>query len=343
MRTPRQSLSPPPAVAPACSGIGLLLWSEHAASRMPGLKKILILLFTMVFLIGFFCPAQASVVTIDPLRQEAFADQLFKNGQYLRAAEEYQRFAFFFKDHPKNRLMQFNAGKSFMLANDPLTALKIFKSLTDDDRLDDIAVESHFMAAQCHLQMNAFTQALVQLSNLIALSDSKAIKDRAYYRTAWIHIDRMDWPGALGALDRMTPEGRRQYNTGAIAKPLEQAGQIPQKSPSTAGALSIIPGAGQLYCHRYKDALIAFVLNVGTFWAAHDAFENDQVGLGSLLSFVGLGFYAGNIYGAFNDAHKFNSNQKRHFVDYLKQQPVRPDFPPQSHRGGIVIGARFSF
>ncbi len=342
MRISRQPMMPQPVEQPSARR-GLWPWSARTRAGISNLKKRVVSISVIVLFAGLCCPAHGSVVTIDPSRQRAFANQLFENGQYLRAAEEYQRFAFFFPDQPDSRSMQYNAGKSFMLARDPMTALKIFKSLSGYDNLDDIAVESHFMAAQCHLQMNAYTHALVQLSNLIALSDSAAVKDRAYYRIAWIHIDRMDWSGALHALGKMTPEGELQYHTDAIKKPLEGAPRIPQKNPSTAGVLSIIPGGGQLYCHRYRDALIAFVLNVGTFWAAHDAFDNDQFALGGLLSFVGLGFYAGNIYGAVNDAHKYNANQKQHFIDQLKQQPLHPGLAPQSNRSGLVIGVRVSF
>jgi hypothetical protein len=239
--------------------------------------------------------------------------------------------------------MQFKAGQSFFRAKDPLTAIKIFTSLTTGSRLDAIAVESYFMAAQSHLQMNAITQAVVQLSNLIALSDDPVVNDRAYYQIAWIHIDHADWSGALRALNRLTPAGHRQYHADAIQKALERSTQIPRKDPATAGVLSIIPGGGQLYCHRPKDALIAFVLNVGTFWAAHEAFSEDQPALGGLLTFVGLGFYAGNIYGAVNDARKFNADQKRRFVDRLKHQSQGKTIPPQSTRGGVLIGMRLSF
>ena len=92
-----------------------------------------------------------------------------------------------------------------------------------------------------------------------------------------------------------------------------------KKSPALAGTLSIIPGGGQLYTHRPKDAAVAFVLSVGTFWAAHDAFDNDQNALGSLLAVIGLGFYAGNIYGAVTSAHKYNRNATEEFIENLKR------------------------
>jgi hypothetical protein len=298
-----------------------------------------LLMISIVFGASF----QAAAVTIDPILQEQFANELFDNGQYLRAAEEYQRYAFFFARHAKRREMLFKAGKSFLLANDPSTALKLFNQLTSDTPLDEIAVEAFFMAARCQLQMNAATHAVVQLNNLVALSDDPAVEDRAYYRIAWIHINRLDWNGALQSLSRISPQGAARYDVKAIMGPLEKASAIPQKSPVAAGMLSILPGGGQLYCHRYKDALIAFVLNVGTFWAAHEAFDNDQPALGGLLAFVGVGFYAGNIYGAVNDARKYNIDQKRRYIHQLEQQSRRSEIPSPSAGDGIVIGLRVAF
>ena len=42
----------------------------------------------------------------------------------------------------------------------------------------------------------------------------------------------------------------------------------------TAGILSIIPGTGHLYCGRYKDATLAFILNTAMIYAACEAFDN---------------------------------------------------------------------
>lgn len=43
-----------------------------------------------------------------------------------------------------------------------------------------------------------------------------------------------------------------------ISEELEKEKQIARKNPRLAGFLSILPGAGQFYCERYQDALVAF-------------------------------------------------------------------------------------
>lgn len=288
-----------------------------------------------LMVIGMYGPAFG--LTIEADHQLNYAGMLFKNRQYLRAAEEYQRFTFFFPDHPKKREALFKSGESFLLAGDPANALAVFKDLSAYEPIDLLAVESFFKMADAHLMMNAPTHAVVQLNNIITLSADPKIRDRAYYRIAWIHIELTDWDGAKRAIDRITPAGRSRYQLTGLDAALSDAKSIPTKSPALAGTLSIIPGGGQLYCHRYEDAFIALAVNVGLIWAAFDAFDNEQYGLGGLISFVGVGFYAGNIYGAVNDAHKFNQMQRRRFIDQLRNNHLVSEAGPARQTTGKVL------
>jgi len=124
-------------------------------------------------------PNLLQALTIDSEQQFQFAEALFNSRQFRRAAEEYQRFAFFFPEDSRQRPARLKAGQAFLMAKDPATALDRFKALTTQDELDPIAVEAFFMMAECYLQMNSATHAVVQLNNLIALSDDIAVRDRA--------------------------------------------------------------------------------------------------------------------------------------------------------------------
>lgn len=273
-------------------------------------------------LFAFALPATSGAMAIDAEQQYRFAETLFDSHQYRRAAEEYQRFAFFFPDDPRQRQSRFKAGQAFLLAEDPETALTLFNELTDLMPLDSVAIESYFMMVECHLSLHAVTQAVVDLNNLITLSDDRSVRNRAYNRLGWLYIDQTDWAAAQTAFARISADQRSWYHVDGLERDLNDSSRLPARSPALAGALSIIPGAGQLYCNRYEDALIAFIVNAGLIWATHDAFDEEQYGLGGLLSFVALGFYAGNIYSAVADAHKYNQFQKQKFRDELKRHLV---------------------
>jgi hypothetical protein len=66
--------------------------------------------------------------------------------------------------------------------------------------------------------------------------------------------------------------------------------------------------------------------------------------LGSLLTFVGLGFYAGNIYGAITDAHKYNQLRMQQYKDRLKLDYLIDSSPmPQASTRGVFLSLRFAF
>jgi len=287
-------------------------------------------------------------LTIDARQQWEYADSLYNQGQYRRAGEEYQRFAFFFANDPQARMARFRAGQSFYLAGDGVTAVQQLRILTDREPLDDVAVDAYFLMAECYLLLNNPNQAVLQLSNLILLHDEQAVKDRAYLRIGWIHIEQTDWAGARRAFERMSATGQERYRIERYQAALERTDQLPRKNPTLAGTLSIIPGAGQLYTGRYQDALSAFIVNVGLFWAAYESFDNDLNVLGGLLTVTGLGFYAGNIYSAASSAHKYNQTQNERFVERLKFELVMNPGAPETHlrstsAGGIGLRVHFEF
>jgi tetratricopeptide (TPR) repeat protein len=289
-------------------------------------------------------PGNLQALTIDGDRQYQFAESLFSSGQYRRAAEEYQKFAFFFPEDRRQRPARFKAGQAFLLGKDPSTARDLFNELTHGDEMDAVAVEAHFMMVECDLELNRITQAVLGLNNLILLSDDQDIRDRAYYRLGWLHIDLTDWPAARKAFARISNSRRDHFRIDDLERDLDRADSLPSRSPALAGTLSIIPGAGQLYCNRYEDALIAFAVNLGIFWAAHDAFDQDQYALGGVLAFIGTGFYAGNIYGAVGDAHKFNQNRQKQFGESLQRHLVAGPLSGESRSpSGVLFSLQVPF
>jgi hypothetical protein len=116
---------------------------------------------------------------------------------------------------------------------------------------------------------------------------------------------------------------------------------LPYKDPTTAGALSVVPGLGHLYCERYKDGLVAFLLN-GLFIAATvEAFHDNQNALGGILGFVELGFYSGTIYSAVNSAHKHNRKLKDDFLQGLTDSVDLGVFATKE--GQIGLALKFTF
>ena len=123
-----------------------------------------------------------------------------------------------------------------------------------------------------------------------------------------------------------------------LAAPDYMAAKIPNASKV------VIPGAGHHYCERYRDALIAFLLNGAMIYAAYEAFDHDNEGLGGLITFFEIGLYSGNIYSAVNSAHKYNRKQKRDFFQYLKEHSMLEASATRLHQGqALALSYKITF
>jgi len=290
---------------------------------LPGshLKAIILAaLLVATTLIWPYSSARAgSVLEIDADRQFKFAEHYFSNEEYFRAIGEYKRFIYFFPDDNRVELARFQSGMAFFLSRRFREAVDSFRLVINTYDDSKFALKSYFMISECHMRLKQFGPAVTTLFNLITISGNIQIQDEAYYRLGWIYIETASWEKARKYFGKISNQNKEKFRLKKLADELDKERQIAKKDPRLAGFLSIIPGGGYLYNERYQDALIAFLLNGGLIWAAYEAFDNDNDALGAIISFVEVGFYAGNIYGAASSAHKYNRNKTEQFIENLKK------------------------
>ncbi len=280
-----------------------------------------LMLRTIVFCLVSAClPLAAAALEIDADSQYSFARQLFANQQYLRAAAEFQRFVFFFPRDSRVPEAGLRIARAYLHAGRYRQALKAADKLAHAGYGHQITARAYFLISRCYQLMNSPTQAIATLHNLTTLVRDPAIDDQVAYRLGWIYLEQGNWEKARESFEKVGPERRPDLGIDPILTDLSRADDLPRKNPTLAGVLSLVPGGGQLYCRRYQDALIAFGVNAGLVWAAWESFDEGHQALGTLISFVALGFYMGNIYGAVTDAHKFNRQQTGRFVDTMRRR-----------------------
>jgi len=175
-------------------------------------------------------------------------------------------------------------------------------------------------------------------------------KDHAYYELGWIWLSQPSYrlsveeneKHATSYFKKVSAEGYDELKIAELENELQKYEALSQKKPVIAGSLSIVPGLGQLYCERYQDSVTAFLLNAAFGIAAFEAFDHENYALGGLISTVGFGFYAGNIYGAVSSAHKYNRNQRANFIELLKQKTrIQIPFKYEDKRFGITFESAF--
>ncbi len=291
-------------------------------------------------------PAHAwsnATVTLHADGQFTLAERLFAQQKYILARLEYERFIHFFPNDERVPRARYGVGMAYYAQRQYESAIQAFSPLMETPYvLTDLQAKAFYMAAESHQRLGRPSAALTILRNLEILSDGLSYQDEAIYRSGWIYLSLGEWERARQALNKISPQSRERFRMNALMQQLEKADQIDHLSPGLAGTLAIIPGGGYLYTRRYKDALISFLVNAGLIYAAYEAFDNDLVALGGLITFVELGFYSGNIYGSISSAHKYNRNRQRDFINHLKEN-LRVSLSARPQNKGVELALQYRF
>lgn len=308
----------------------------------PG-RLIVYLLLTAVFSVLAIPSYAATTVTIDADKQFQYAEQLYSQKKYMIAIAEYERFVYLFPGDGRVPESRYQIGMAYYSARWYTEAIQSFSDLIDTEGVRSAYhARSFFMVAESQLRLKRRFAALTTLHTLVTLSDDTDVKDEANYRMGWIFLETADWEKARTYFQKISHQNHVKYRLADLIRDLESAGDIHHKSPGTAGVLAILPGAGYLYCNRPRDALISFLLNGGLIYAAYEAFDNDMIALGSVITFVEIGFYSGNIYGSISSAHKYNRDRDRRFVDRLKEN-LKINLSSRPENKGLELSLQYRF
>lgn len=316
------------------------------------------LLFT-VSLAGFLFSLMAipvpgaSVIIISAQQQLLLADAFFNEAEYDRAITEYRRFLSFFPDDTGVDYAGYRIALSYFRLQKVERALSLFEEIYSRGADHPYAVEACFMAGRCYLALGRPVPAITILQELMASVDDIAVQDRARYHIGWIYLESE--PVLNNETVRRADEyfsgisetGRDAYNVGGITGQLrnlsvdKQGPLLSRKNSKLAGTLAVFPGAGYVYCGRYHDALISFLLVGGMACAAGESFDHDLEALGAVISLVGFGFYSGSIYGSVSAAHKYNRARSREFLNRING--IRVDVAPAAKGDGAMVSLRVPF
>ena len=283
-------------------------------------------------------------VLLNPDRQFKFAEHYFQEGEYYRAIGEYKRFIYFFPEAMQVELARYRIGLAYLRGERYQEAIQAFELLIERDPHSAHAIKAYLRIGEAYVQLKRYDEAIINLENLITVAPDQNIKDDAYYLCGWVYLEKGFRENAQTCFDKISAQNREKYRLKQLLKELENQKAVKRKDPATAGLLAIVPGAGHLYCERYRDALVSFLVNGALILAAYEAFDNDQNALGGIITFVELGFYSGNIYSAVSSAHKYNRDEENRFLRYLKENAKIDISLRESERNmALVLSCRLSF
>jgi tetratricopeptide (TPR) repeat protein len=257
---------------------------------------------------------------IDEKTQIGLGDFFFENGDFYRAITEYKRFLFFFPESLRAEEARWKIASSYFQGKKWDEALSAADDLLRKHSSSTWAPEAILLKGRCWMEKKEFSQARHHFFLVREMAAGPGIAQEAQWQTAVSFLREERWKEAAAEFRKVDRTSKAYSRAEYWAQGLERIEQIPQKSPATAGLLAVLPGAGHLYCERYRDAGIAFVLNSAFIWGMVEAFQHENYVVGGILTFFELGWYSGNIYSAVSSAHKYNRDKKKEYLENLEKE-----------------------
>lgn len=251
----------------------------------------------------------------------AFADHLFTRSDYYRAITEYERFLFLSPDHQRVRYARYQVARCYFEGDKLSTAIKLLRELTSESTADADGINALHLLADSYYRRREYDLARETYSDFLLRAANDPRADAVRIRTGWTYLREGDWQQATTEFESVPPGSSLREQADGLAEGAKAYPAIPSKSPSLAGWMSaVLPGAGQLYIERPRDATVSFLLNGLFIWATAEQFRKDNHVTGGILLFFETGWYVGNIYNAVGGAHKYNRRARSGFLDGLESR-----------------------
>jgi tetratricopeptide (TPR) repeat protein len=257
---------------------------------------------------------------IDEKTQMGLGDFFFEDGDFYRAITEYKRFLFLFPKSLRAEEARWKIASSYFQGKKWDEALSASDDLLRRHPSSPWAAEAILVKGRCWMEKREFSQARHYFLRAREMAAGTGVAQEAQWQAAVSFLREERWKEAAVEFRKVDQTSRFYPRAEHWAQGLEGIEEVPQKSPTTAGILAVLPGAGHLYCERYRDAGIAFVLNAAFIWGMVESFKHENYVVGGILTFFELGWYSGNIYSAVSSAHKYNRNKKKEYLDNLEKE-----------------------
>ena len=245
-----------------------------------------------------------------------FADYLYGQGDYLRAAGEYQRYLFSQPTDLRDDILR-RIADSYRLGGQPDRAVQFLETLLQTQPNSNLA---RYELGATYFLTERYDESIRSLQESQDLFQGGEYRWKSQILIGMNKLMQKRWEGAVQHFDQLnldgTPEivGRRA----SVYRGYAEGGRdLPSKKPLLAGLLSTaLPGSGRIYVGRSNDALITLFLLGVLGWGAYDGFSDDGVSSrkGWILGTLGGIFYLGNIYGSVIAAQTHNRRMEAAFL-----------------------------
>ncbi|NCS87644.1 MAG: hypothetical protein AUK34_10350 [Ignavibacteria bacterium CG2_30_36_16] len=256
----------------------------------------------------FFCYSLSfaqSQLFNSPQEVKKFADYLYCEFDYLRAAEEYQKFL----RTDKNDTVIFKSVLSYYMMDRFSDVLNFSVSSSRNFVFYD---DTQFLKLISLFRLNMFNEFDTTAALIKMIGSKLETNSEKLIRFTFLMRDSISSKGFI-----VSPFDETEKTT--IEKFYDRKQNPHYKSPLLAAVFSsIIPGSGKVYADKLGDGIFAF-LTTGVFtFLAYDNFKADHKFRGWLFGGLAGLFYAGNIYGSAAAAQIFNAGVQFNFQNDIQ-------------------------
>lgn len=267
---------------------------------------------------------------------------MMERGEYQGAVNEFERFIQFFPQDervPKARYLvglSYLEGKAYEPARRALhKVLKAYPGMP-------LAGDALFLIGESYYRQGISEEATYYFEKVIERYPWKKLKDASFYRLGWSRMRTNHWQKASKTFQLIEESSPLYASAKDLSRESLKGELLPYKNPTAAGFLAaFIPGLGHAYLNRYKDGMVALLLNGLFIWAAVESFNEDLEVLGGILTFLEFGWYSGNIYSAVNGTHKYNRKVKNDFLKTLRDRLDLNIFSSREGHLGLALKIHF--
>ncbi len=283
------------------------------------IPKFLLIIFFAITLLPFTA-AEESIEYYAPENVRKFADFLYEQGDYRRAAGEYQRYLFY--QPQESQQIRYRIALCYRFAGQTEQALQSFQTLLRTHPEGRYVSRAYYQIGATYFLTDQFAQSARFLRETLSRVTDAQQHAEAEQLIGLSYLMQKQWSEAGEIFKTLQGSEVASISQKAIVYHnfAEAGAHLPTRSPFLAGVLStIVPGAGRLYTGRISDALTSLLTVTLTGWQAYDGFHRDGISSvkGWTLGTISGILYVGNIYGSVISARVYNRHVADEFLTTL--------------------------
>jgi tetratricopeptide (TPR) repeat protein len=238
-----------------------------------------------------------------PLNIRKFADYLYQNSDYQRAAGEYQRYLFVTESIASDSII-FKIGLCYEFQKKTDDARRYYAEIIADFPNRPFNDAAHYQIAHSYFRDGNYQRSIEYINTTVDILQSPHGKYMMRRLTGVNYLSERNWNQAVSQLTLCgidSGEIGSDRATQLLLGIAHQGLKLPYKNRLLAGLFStVIPGTGKLYAGRWNDGLYSLILVGMTAWQTYDGFSDH--GLHSIKGWIyapiASTLYLGNIYGS---------------------------------------------